>query len=152
MSCLVIAEHDNTVRREHMERGRMAKIRAGKAVTHPPVGYVRLPNGTWDRDADPAVQQGVAAVFRAFLWGRSLRAAVRILTEEGLRVPRRRTGYPLGWIEILSDHPVIPLDRKSILDNLLQFTFRKLLSIVEIRRKFLKHWRRLAAPPCHNSQ
>lgn len=95
----VFGEHENRVRRAHMDRGRMAKITAGKTVTQPPVGYIRLPDGSWIRDSDPAVQQGVDSVFRAFLKGRSLRAAVRILQGDGLRVPRRRTGHPVGWVE-----------------------------------------------------
>lgn len=95
----VFGEHENRVRRAHMDRGRMAKITAGKTVTQPPVGYVRLPDGSWIRDPDPAVQQGVESVFRAFLKGRSLRAAARILQGDGLRVPRRRTGHPVGWAE-----------------------------------------------------
>ncbi|MEO6030200.1 MAG: recombinase family protein [Candidatus Binatia bacterium] len=94
----VFGEHENRARRAHMERGRMAKIAAGKTVTQPPVGYIRLPDGSWIRDPDPVVQQGVEAVFRAFLKARSLRAAVRCLQADGLRIPRRRTGHPVGWV------------------------------------------------------
>lgn len=97
----VFGEHENRMRRAHMDRGRMAKIMAGKTVTQPPVGYVRLPDGSWIRDPDTAVQQGVDAVKRSFLDGRdgrSLRAAVRILHAQGLRIPRRRAGHPVSWV------------------------------------------------------
>lgn len=105
----VFGEHDTRVRRGHMERGRMAKIMAGKTVSHPPVGYLRLPDASWIRDPDPAVQQGVSAVFRAFLEGRSLRAAVRLLQRRGLRVPRRRAGHPVGWVQ-----PTVPAVQRVI--------------------------------------
>lgn len=95
----VFGEHENRVRRAHMERGRMAKITAGKTVTHPPVGYMRLPDGSWIRDPDAAVQQGVSAVFRAFLRARSLRATVQLLQRDAVRVPRRRAGHPVGWVQ-----------------------------------------------------
>ncbi len=86
----MMAEHDNLMRRETLERGRIAKIEKGYAVTAPPRGYVRMPDGSWVKDPDPNIVAGVEAVFRIFLRERSLGKTVRALLREGIKVYRRR--------------------------------------------------------------
>ena len=49
-----------------MMHGRLAKLAKVQAVCAPPTGYLRQPNGSWEKDPDPAVQAAIAAVFRAF--------------------------------------------------------------------------------------
>jgi len=93
-----IVEHENSARWEAAERGRMAKIPEGKAVSPPPAGYVWGPNGTWRKDDDPAVRAAITAVFRAFRQGRSLRGALDLLKEWGVKLPRR-TRWGVRWSE-----------------------------------------------------
>jgi len=93
-----LSEYDNTTRRETMVRGRITKAENGQAVSAPPCGYVRQPNGSWTKDSDPLVQAAVTAVFRAFRQTRSCRAAVRWLMEHSVKLPRR-TKASLRWVE-----------------------------------------------------
>lgn len=93
-----LSEYDNTTRRETMVRGRITKAENGQAVSAPPCGYVRQPDGSWIKDFDPMVQAALTAVFRAFLQFRSCRAAVRWLMEHGVTLPRR-TKAGLRWVK-----------------------------------------------------
>jgi DNA invertase Pin-like site-specific DNA recombinase len=93
-----LAEYDNVTRRDTMMRGRLTKAANGRAVSAPPAGYVRQPDGSWQKDPDPTVQAAIAAVFRTFREQRSCQRTVRTLKAHGVRLPRRRrTG--LRWVE-----------------------------------------------------
>jgi len=91
------AEYDNWRRQETMERGRQGKLAVGKAVSAPPVGYVRGPDGTWSKDDRPEVQESIVAHFRAIRQARSLKKAVALLRERGVRSPRRGAGGTIVW-------------------------------------------------------
>jgi DNA invertase Pin-like site-specific DNA recombinase len=93
-----IAEDENISRRETMNRARQAKAAAGHAVSPPPNGYVRLQDGSWVKDPDPAVQASIATVFRLFPALRSCRLTVIELKRLGVRLPRRRT-FEVRWAE-----------------------------------------------------
>ncbi len=95
----VIGEHENRMRNDNMERGRIAKVRSGKAVTAPPVGYTRRADGSWILDPDPSVREALGALFREFVRERSLARTVASLKRLGVKLPRRWPGRPLRWIE-----------------------------------------------------
>ena len=97
-----LTEYDNTTRRETMMRGRITKAENGHAVSAPPCGYVRQPNGSWIKDLDPMVQAAITAVFRAFRQTRSCRGTVTWLVDHGVKLPRRNKAL-LRWVE-----PTIP--------------------------------------------
>ena len=92
----MLAEHDNLMRRETMQRGRIAKAGKGQAVSSPPVGYVRASDGSWDQDPDPNVRAAIGAVFRTFLAERSCRRTLDALQRLGVQLPRRRRTH-LFW-------------------------------------------------------
>jgi len=94
----IIGEHENLMRRENMDRGRLAKASMGKAVTRPPAGYVRGPDGSWALDPDATVQAAVHAVFRSYLRTRTLYWTVVELKELGVKLPRR-SARGLRWVE-----------------------------------------------------
>lgn len=91
-----VGEHENEARREMMQRARLARARSGHAVTQPPCGYVRAPDGGWVLDPDPSVQSAIRAVFRTFMEHGSLRRTVVALNEAGVQLPRRGR-YGLRW-------------------------------------------------------
>ena len=91
-------EHENEMRRETLQRARIAKARAGKAVSPPPCGYVRLPDGSWAMDQDPAVQAAIHAMFREFRTCRSLRRTVDALLALGVKLPRRDRRVGIRWV------------------------------------------------------
>jgi DNA invertase Pin-like site-specific DNA recombinase len=95
----VLAEHDGLNRRDTLQRGRLAKLMGGKAVSAPPVGYLPDQKGRWALDPDPMVRGAIAAVFREFFRGRSLRATVIRLREQAIKIPRRKPGHPVRWRE-----------------------------------------------------
>ena len=96
---------ENRMRMTNVHRGRLAKARAGKAVSAPPTGYVAecetrdgrlVKTGRWVKDADAKVRESIDAVFRAFRLGRSLPRAVRLLKQWGVMVPSTRCRRPGG--------------------------------------------------------
>jgi DNA invertase Pin-like site-specific DNA recombinase len=91
-----VAEHENRTRRETMQRGRMAKAAKGQAVSAPPAGYVRAPDGSWDQDPDPNVRAAIRAILRTFLAERSCSRTLRVLQRQGVQLPRRRRAH-LSW-------------------------------------------------------
>ena len=93
-----LTEHENRMRRETLQRGRLAKAARGQAVSLPPTGYVRTADGQWEKDPDPDVQTAVAAVLRTFLAERSCGRTVRALLRAGVKLPRRR-GAAVSWVE-----------------------------------------------------
>lgn len=90
---------ENKMRTTNLHGGRIAKARAGSAVSAPPAGYIPLfetregipvKTGLWAKDPDVAVRSAVESVFRAFREGRSLPRAVSQLIAWGVRLPGRR--------------------------------------------------------------
>jgi hypothetical protein len=93
------------MRTETMHRGRLGKVRDGRAVTLPPAGYravyehcgdTLVKTGKWIKDPDPVVQNAVEAIFRTFLRERSLIRTVRALVTQGVLIPWRR-GQQIHW-------------------------------------------------------
>jgi DNA invertase Pin-like site-specific DNA recombinase len=93
-----LAEHDNLTRRQTMQRGRLTKAAKGHTVSPPPVGYVRVADGSWTKDPDPNVQAAITAVFRTFLAERSCGRTLEALKDQGVKLPRRQRAS-LSWAE-----------------------------------------------------
>jgi DNA invertase Pin-like site-specific DNA recombinase len=93
----ILAEFDNDRRREHIRRGRDARLAAGKAVTRPPAGYVWGDDRAWDLDPDPAVQSAIRTLYRTFFQERSILGTVRALRRMGHELPRRPSPRRLVW-------------------------------------------------------
>jgi DNA invertase Pin-like site-specific DNA recombinase len=93
-----MAEHENRTRRETMHRGRLTKAAKGQAVSHPPSGYVRDPDGSWKQDPDPNVRAAITAVFRTFLTKRTCRRTLDALKLLGVKLPRRLRAH-LSWAD-----------------------------------------------------
>lgn len=87
-ACLgaILAEYDNNNRREHIRRGRDARVKAGKAVSGPPTGYVSGDDGDWQFDPDPDVQAAIQAIYRVYLQERSCPRTVRALRAMGIKL------------------------------------------------------------------
>lgn len=80
-------------------RARRKKALAGVAPTGPPVGYVRLLDGSWTKDPDPQVREVVRLVFDKFIELGSLRKVVRYLRDNAIQIPRRRRRNQPLWTE-----------------------------------------------------
>lgn len=95
----LVDEFENKKRRATFQRGILGKIEGGKAVTAPPTGYVSCGDGRWDLDPDTEIQTGIAEVFRVFLTERSCARTARELKRLGRRIPRRKPGRAVRWVE-----------------------------------------------------
>jgi DNA invertase Pin-like site-specific DNA recombinase len=94
-----VGEHENLMRMESMQRGRLAKAAAGHSVSRAPCGYMRLRDGSWIMDSDPNVRASVRTVFDVFLQERSCRRAVVELKRRGVKLPRRDARLQVRWID-----------------------------------------------------
>jgi DNA invertase Pin-like site-specific DNA recombinase len=87
---------DNMKRVQIFQSCKASKVRQGKAVTRPPIGYVRASKGEWVKDPDPRVREAVRRVFDLYLELRSLKKVVRFMLQHRLEFPRRCRGQ-LRW-------------------------------------------------------
>jgi DNA invertase Pin-like site-specific DNA recombinase len=94
-----VGEHENLMRMESMQRGRLAKAATGHSVSRAPCGYLRLRDGSWIMDSDPNVRAAVRTVFDVFLQERSCRRAVVELKRRGVKLPRRDARLQVRWVE-----------------------------------------------------
>ena len=83
---------DNRVRARRMREAKLAKAKRGHAVSPPPIGYVRTPGGTWDKDPDRAVQDAIQRAFDLYQNLGSLGKVVKYFRKHGLEFPRRYRG------------------------------------------------------------
>lgn len=99
----VVAHRENEIRFANLHKGRLSKAKHGKAVSAPPVGFVPVfetrdgiptKTGAWHFDDDLAVREAIDGIFAAFREGRSLRKAVTLLNERGIKIPARRGTMP----------------------------------------------------------
>jgi len=93
------AIRENQARIHLSVQARWKKARAGTAPTGPPVGYVRLPDGSWTKDPDPQVREVIRLIFDKFLELGSLRKVVRYLRANAIQVPRRRRRNRPLWTD-----------------------------------------------------
>lgn len=83
----------------HILRGRMYqavlnKARRGDLYMLPPVGYVKLPTGTFALDPDEQAQSVIPLVFDVFDQVGTARGVIRYLVEHGIKMPIRPHAGP----------------------------------------------------------
>ena len=71
---------------------KLAKAKRGLAVTPPPIGYVRTPDGRWIKDQNRAVQDAVLRVFELYPTLGSLPKVIAFLR--------------VGWSQPMASAPV----------------------------------------------
>ena len=86
----------------HTLRGRLIagvqqKAQRGDLALALPAGLVRQDDGGGVKDPDRAVQHAITLVFQTFLERRSASQVVRLLRDEGLRLPRRHRNRDTVW-------------------------------------------------------
>jgi DNA invertase Pin-like site-specific DNA recombinase len=86
----------------HTLRGRLLagvqqKAQRGDLALALPVGLLRQEDGRVVKDPDVAVQHALTLVFQTFLTRQSVSQVVRILREQGLRLPRRHRNCETIW-------------------------------------------------------
>jgi DNA invertase Pin-like site-specific DNA recombinase len=84
-----LSEAELHVLRQRMNEGRLNKARRGELFNHPPMGYVRLPNGELGMDPDQQVQSVIRLVFEQFEQLGTLNALLRYLVSNQIRLPVR---------------------------------------------------------------
>jgi hypothetical protein len=86
----------------HTLRGRLIagvqqKAQRGELALALPAGLLRQDDGRVVKDPDRAVQQALMLVFHTFLERRAASQVVRLLREQGLRLPRRHRNCATVW-------------------------------------------------------
>lgn len=84
------AVFQNRTRTDQARETRMAKARQGKAITRPPVGYVKSSGGLWEKDPDPRVREVIALVFDKFSELGTVGRVSRYFLANDIKLPRRR--------------------------------------------------------------
>ncbi len=84
------AEMDNTQRANLMRKSRLKKAAGGAVVSQLPLGWVKLPDGSWD--FDPEVSADIRALPGLFWQHGSLRQTARAMNAQGMTIPTRYAG------------------------------------------------------------
>jgi DNA invertase Pin-like site-specific DNA recombinase len=96
----VLSQHGGLNIRDTLQRGRVAKLEKGIAVSFPPVGFdqrKRNKQKEWVITRDTAVRSAIATVFRVFFQKRTLHATMMELIRLGVQIPRRKPGHAIRW-------------------------------------------------------
>jgi len=97
--------------------GKRNKARRGELLNHPPIGYVRGPDGDYQLDPDEQVQNVLRLIFDSFEREGSLHGLLRYLKAHDIQLPVRPHGGPnrgqLEWrrpnrmtLQNLLHHPI----------------------------------------------
>jgi len=82
-----------------MLEGMRHKARRGELLNHPPMGYVRGPDGDYQMDPDEQAQRVIRLIFETFEEHGSLQGVLRSLVAHDMRVPiRPHTGPNRGQL------------------------------------------------------
>ena len=86
----------------HTLRGRLIagvqqKAQRGELALALPAGLLRQEDGSVVKDPDRAVQHAITLVFQTFLERRAASQVVRLLRDQGLRLPRRHRNCETVW-------------------------------------------------------
>lgn len=105
-----VVEYENCLRGAAFKRGRLATVRAGRAVGQPPRGYVRgQVKGSWELDPEPRVRECVNAVFQTFPRCGSLLRTLAALLEAGVMLSRRHKDGRIEW-----RRPTVPMIQQML--------------------------------------
>lgn len=83
---------DNRLRAKRFMAARIARAREGKAVSPPPIGYIRAVRGEWIKDPERGVQDAIQRVFDLYPKLGSLGKVIAYFRTNGLEFPRRSRG------------------------------------------------------------
>ena len=84
-----MSEAELHILKSRMLEGKRNKARRGDLLNHPPIGYVRGPDGDYQLDPDEQVQSVVRLIFDAFERQGSLHGLLRWLKTHDVRMPVR---------------------------------------------------------------
>jgi len=89
-----LSEAELHILRQRMHQGRLNKARRGELLSHPPIGYVRLPGGELAKDPDEQVQAVVRLIFQTFGELGTINAVLRYLVQHQVQLPIRPHAGP----------------------------------------------------------
>ena len=96
----MMSEAELSLRKGRMLEGMRNKARRGALLNHPPMGYVRGPDGDDQLDPDEQAQRVVRRIFDVFEQQGSLHGLLRSLVAHDLRLPiRPHSGLNRGHLE-----------------------------------------------------
>jgi len=84
----MIASFENRQRVKLMSQARMTKAKQGAVVSALPVGWIKVPDGSYD--FDPETKDTIRLVIDKFRQKRSIRRTVKALAAAGVAIPSRR--------------------------------------------------------------
>jgi len=95
-----MSEAELHILKSRMLEGKRNKARRGELLNHPPMGYVRGPDGDYRMDPDEQAQHVVRLVFDVFEEQGSLHGLLRYLKKDDIRMPiRPHFGANRGQLE-----------------------------------------------------
>ena len=95
-----LSEAELHILRQRMDQGRLNKARRGELFNHPPMGYVRLPDGRIAMDPDEQVQGVIRLIFAKFEELGTVNAVLQYLVRQGITLPvRPHAGPNRGQLE-----------------------------------------------------
>ncbi len=92
------AGRENGARVDFSRRARRKKAEAGFATTTPPVGYVAIGSGGWDKHSDPRVRDIIQLEWDKFRELGTVGRVVRFFRDRDILVPRRSIKDRVQWI------------------------------------------------------
>jgi len=84
----MFGSHENRQRVKTMSQARITKAKQGAVVSALPVGWIKAPDGTYEKD--PEAKDTIQLVIDTFWEKRSLRGTVKTLAKAGVEIPSRR--------------------------------------------------------------
>ena len=84
-----LSEAELHILRQRMSQGRLNKAKRGELFNHPPIGYIRRPNGKLALDPDEQVQSVVRLIFDQFDGLGTINAVLCYLVRHEIRLPIR---------------------------------------------------------------
>src|SRR5215471_3784930 len=93
----IVSEIDLHTLRGRLIAGVQQKAQRGDLALALPAGLLRQEDGDVVKDPDRAVQHAITCVFHTFLERRAASQVVRLLRDQGLRLPRRHRNCETVW-------------------------------------------------------
>ena len=95
-----VAQLENLDRKKKMGDGRKARVKSGLAVTAPPIGYVVVEKGKWEKHENEDVRRVLSLIFEKAQSLPSIYAVWKYLVEKNIEVPAKASNY-------FKDHGII---------------------------------------------